>query len=201
MSRKGSVPTLPQINRIKNRDTLQKTMDRLARRSNERLLELERSGLDESSPAFRAAQDMLTGKRFTRSKNLTETQMRKEIENNIRFLNMQTSTVKGENLRIDRVYETLKNEALIDEKVDKKLFADFLKSDAWKELKNIDSTQIMGEASVAIANGKSVEDLIQSWKEYENMTPDPDHPLNPLDIFESWTEVPYGEDPFSADLE
>ena len=194
MSRKGSVPTLPQISRIKNRDTLQKTMDRLARRSNDRLLNLERSGMDKSSPAYRAAMDMIDGTRFSRNKNLSDSQIRREIEKNIRFLNMQTSSVRGENARIEKVFSTLKSEALIDENVDPQKFAEFLKSPAWKELKSIDSTQIMGEASVAIANGKSVEDLIASYEEYANGESEAE---NPLEVFESWTEVPFGEDPFS----
>lgn len=192
--KKGNVPTLPQINRISNRDTLQRTMDRLARRSNERLLNLERSGMDKSSPAYRAAMDMIDGSRFTRSKNLSDSQMRREIEKSIRFLNMQTSSVRGESARIDKVFNTLKDEALIDENVDQQKFAEFLKSPAWAELKNIDSTQIMGEASVAIANGKSVEDLIASYEEYTKGESEAD---NPLEVFESWTEVPFGEDPFS----
>lgn len=192
--KKGNVPTLPQINRISNRETLQKTMDRLARRSNERLLNLERSGMDKSSPAYRAAMDMIDGSRFTRSKNLSDSQMRREIEKSIRFLNMQTSSVRGENARIDKVFNTLKEEALIDENVDQQKFAEFLKSPAWAELKNIDSTQIMGEASVAIANGKSVEDLLASYEEY---TKGESESGNPLEVFESWTEVPFGEDPFS----
>ena len=199
MSKKGNVPTLPQVSRMTNLETLQKTMDRLARRSNDRLLKLERAGLDRSSPAYRAAMDMLDGNRFSRSKNLTDGQIRKEIEKNIRFLNMQTSSVRGENQRIAKVFKTLKDEALIDVNVDEQKFAEFLKSPAWKELKSIDSSQIMGEASVAITNGKSVEDLIKSWEEYEKMEPDPDNPVNPLDVFERWTEFPYGEDPFSVD--
>lgn len=201
MAKKNNIPTLPQLKRISKTETLQRTMDRLARRANARLLELERSGLDESSPAYRAAKDMIDGDRFTRSKNLSDTQMRREIEKSIRFLNMQTSTIKGENLRIDRMYETLKGEALIDENTDKQEFSEFLKSDAWKELKNIDSTQIMGEASVAIANGKNVKDLIESWKEYQKANVDPNNPVNPLEYFERWTEVPYGEDPFSYEDE
>ena len=107
---------------------------------------------------------------------------------------MQTSSVRGEQQRIDKVFTTLKDEALIDEKVDPQKFAEFLKSPAWKELKSIDSTQIMGEASVAIANGKSVEDLIASYEEYANGESEAE---NPLEVFESWTEVPFGEDPFS----
>lgn len=196
--KKGNVPTLPQLKRINKTETLQKTMDRLSRRANTRLLQLERSGMDKSSPAYRAAMDMIDGTRFTRSKNLSDSQMRREIEKSIRFLNMQTSSVRGESARIDKVFNTLKDEALIDENVDQQKFAEFLKSDAWKELKNIDSTQIMGEASVAIANGKSVEDLIASYEEYAKGESDAE---NPLEVFESWTEVPYGEDPFSFEDE
>lgn len=192
MKKAGNIPTLPQIDRMTNRDTLQKTMDRLARRSNNRLLQLERSGMDKSAPAYRAAMDMISGNRFTRSKNLTNSQIRREIEKNIRFLNMQTSSVKGENTRINKVFDTLKSEALIDENVDEKKFAEFLKSPAWKELKSIDSTQIMGEASVAIANGKSVEDLMKSYEEYLQ-----NESGNILEMFENWTEISFGEDPFS----
>ena len=194
--KKGNVPTLPQVSRMTNLETLQKTMDRLARRSNDRLLKLERAGMDASSPAYRAAMDMLDGNRFSRSKNLTAGQIRKEIEKNIRFLNMQTSSVRGENQRIEKVFNTLKDEALIDANVDEQKFAEFLKSPACKELKSIDSSQIMGEASVAIANGKSVEDLIASYEEYLRGESEAD---NLLEVFEGWTEVPFGEDPFSID--
>ena len=48
--------------------------------------------------------------------------------------------------------------------------------------------------SVAIANGKSVEDLIASYEEYARGESEAE---NPLEVFESWTEVPFGEDPFS----
>lgn len=191
MAKKLRVPTLPQLARITKKETLWKEMDRLARRANDRLLQLERAGSSESSPAYRAAMDMLSGDRFTRSKNLSPAQMRNEIKKSIRFLNMQTSTVKGENARVDKVFDTLVDRALIDEKTDKKAFGEFLKSPAWKQLKNIDSSQIMGEASVAIANGASVDDLMKAWEQYEETGEGTE-----LEVFENWTEIQYGEDIF-----
>ena len=49
---------------------------------------------------------------------------------------------------------------------------------------------------MAIANGKSVEDLIASYEEYLRGESEAD---NLLEVFEGWTEVPFGEVPFSID--
>lgn len=187
---KVKMPTLPNLERMKDVQKLQKTMDRLARTANDRLLKLERSGLDASSPAYRAAQDILgpSRQRFSRSKNLTAAQMKQEIKKSMRFLNMQTSTIKGENIRADKMFNKLKEEALIDENTDQEKFNEFLKSSAWKALKNIDSSQIMGEASVAIANGKNIDDLIEMFKSYEEVETE----MSELEVFESWTGIEYG---------
>ena len=184
------MPTLPNLERMKDPEKLQKTMDRLARTANDRLLKLERAGLEKSSPAYRAAQDILgpSRHRFSRAKNLTPTQMKQEIKKSMRFLNMQTSTVKGEDIRANKMFETMVDNALIDEKTNQTLFNEFLKTDAWAQLKKIDSDQILLEASVAISNGKSILDLIQSFEEYAAGETE----MSELEIWEQWTGIEYG---------
>lgn len=194
MKRSTKLPTYKQIQNITREDTLQKQLERITRVANDRMRRLEKAGYN--TQALEIAKEDLqrtTGnRRFSKSKGLTEQEKRREIRNALKFINYQTSTVKGENLRVRRVIGTLKDKSYISDNVRDEDFAKFLKSSAWETLKGIDSGQIFAEVSSALTSGKDIDDLIEDFEDWLN---DETADQNELEILESWSGVDFGELP------
>lgn len=86
----------------------------LAKRANQRMVRLEKAGVN--SPAYKAAQTQLemmgrrsnkaTGRRFSETGKGTENELRQQKAALERFLNQKTSTVSGYNKMQDEIYKT-----------------------------------------------------------------------------------------------
>ena len=87
---------------------------RLAKRANQRMVELERHAIN--SPAYKAVQATLEmmgrrsktafGRRFSETGKGTENELRQQKAALEKFLNQQTSTVRGYNKALDTMYKT-----------------------------------------------------------------------------------------------
>lgn len=193
MAVKKTIPTYKQIQRITREDTLQAQLERITKMANERMRRLEKAGYD--TQALQIAKEDLnrtTGnKRFSKAKGMSEADKRREIRNALKFLNYQTSTIRGEDIRVSRMMMTLKDKGYVKQSVKDADFAKFLKSSAWETLKGIDSGQIFAEVSGALSRGKNIDDLIEN---FEDWLKDESASKNEFEILENWTGVEYGDE-------
>ena len=175
--------------------------EKLAKRANTSLSQLEKSGME--TAAYNRAtyylstdNEFSTGKRFSRSKKMDIDDLYKQVKEESKFLRSKTSSVSGELSRRDKIFEALtvgkdgKEAAVkIPEGADinefKNKFLKFLDDDAWKEIKkNLYTKNILNEAGEAIAAGASLEELTDALDNY--MYKDE----GDLDsIWENWTSV------------
>lgn len=175
--------------------------EKLAKRANTSLSQLEKSGME--TAAYNRAtyylstdNEFSTGRRFSRSKKMDIDDLYKQIKEESKFLRSKTSSVSGEISRRDKIFEALtvgkdgKEAAIkIPEGADinefKDKFLKFLDDDAWKEIKkNLYTKNILNEAGEAIAAGASLEELTEALDNY--MYKDE----GDLDsIWDNWTSV------------
>lgn len=185
---RAKIPTIQEINNFYNRGDIEALKDlneRLAKRANQRMKELEKRGLE--TAAYNRAQGYIqeykelgNGRNFSRRKSLDIDELLQNVKEESNFLRSQTSTVSGEAKRRDQIFNALtkkdKNGKSIipevsPEDVDsyKKKFLDFLDTDVWNEIKKslyADTNITMDEAGEAIKAGASVQDLEKAFSDY-----------------------------------
>lgn len=209
-----SVPTIEQIRELYDAGdfkALQSINETLAKRSNERLRQLEK--YDYETAAYKRAQnfikesDFAKNKRFSRSKKMDIDSLYDQLKQESNFLRWQTSTIAGENKRREEIFKSLTEQRIdeatgdiinpaidlptnMDTDVFKKKFLDFLDTNAWDELKkHIYSSNILNEAGEAISAGASIEDLKKAMTDYINNDTEDDL----LTIWDNWTRVATNE--------
>ena len=209
MARKGYIPTSQEIEQLYNRaekgdksalDELGDINNRLAKRANERMRDIERKGLEGTAAYNRAKyyiqeQDFGTGEYFSQSKRLDADDLLLNIQNASQYLRSQTSTAAGELQRRKDIIDKLSDRGHIDLPDDpdqiegfKKKFLDFLDSNAWEDIKKhmyAAGSGMLKEASEAIQNGANVNDLIRSFKDYQRGAE--------TDLFEIWDNWQSGD--------
>lgn len=204
------VPTIEQIRSLYEKgdiEGLQNLNEKLAKRSNTRLRELEKQGFD-TTAAYKRAIDFTSkegttdSKRFSRSKKIDIDNLYKQVKQESNFLRWQTSTPAGELERRRRVWEGLTMQRIdeegniIDPVIDlsqvgdinafKKKFLEFLDEKAWDEIKkHIYSKNILNEAGEAISAGADIQDLANAITDYNNNESEDDL----LTIWDNWTSV------------
>ena len=202
MIERSPVPSYQEIMslyRSGNIDALRDMNTLLAKRANQRMIELER--YDMETAAYKRATDWLennsqysAGQRFSRSKKMSAEDLKDQIVQEANFLRAQTSTRRGEMERREHIFESLTSgdEPIIDipetEDLDafKKKFLEFLDDDAWAELKkHIYTSDILDQAGEAIAAGASIDELNQAIKDYNAGI----SPLDYDEIWQNWTKI------------
>lgn len=204
------VPTIEQIRSLYekgDKEGLQNLNEKLAKRSNTRLRELEKQGFD-TTAAYKRAIDFTSkegttnSKRFSRSKKIDIDDLYKQVKQESNFLRWQTSTPAGELERRRRVWEGLTMQRIdeegniIDPVIDlsqvgdintfKKKFLEFLDEKAWDEIKkHIYSKNILNEAGEAISAGADIQDLANAITDYNNNESEDDL----ITIWDNWTSV------------
>lgn len=204
------VPTIEQIRSLYEKEDiegLRALNEKLAKRSNTRLRELEKQGF-ESTAAYKRAIDFISdegttdAKRFSRSKKIDIDDLYKQVKQESNFLRWQTSTPAGEMERRRRVWEGLTMQRIdeegniIDPVIDlsqvgdintfKKKFLEFLDEKAWDEIKkHIYSKNILNKAGEAISAGADIQDLANAITDYNNNESEDDL----LTIWDNWTSV------------
>lgn len=167
--------------------------EKLAKRANTSLSQLEKSGM--KTAAYNRAtyylstdNEFSSGRRFSRSKKMDIDDLYKQVKEESKFLRSKTSSVSGELSRRDKIFKALTTErTVIDEETGEKkikgpvvnipdnmdidIFKDkflkFLDDDAWKEIKkNLYTKNILNEAGEAIAAGASLEELTEALDNY-----------------------------------
>lgn len=173
--------------------------NRIAKRANERMRDLERKGLSGTAAYNRAKgfiQDADFGAAgrnyFSQSRKLTPDDAAENIINASTFLRSQTSTSAGEMSRRDEIWNSLIDHNVIDIAEHdpdeyRRRFMDFLNTNAWKDIKKFMYTEgsgILKDAGEAIQNGAKIEDLTRAFKDYERGA---DTDL--MEIWDNWTSA------------
>lgn len=211
---RGVIPTTEYIQSLYNEgniEELRQINETLAKRTNERMRQLEKHDFD-STAAYQRAKSFIDkstfskGNRFSRSKKIDADELVKQVKQEANFLRWQTSTVAGEMKRREKIFDRLTSQQInpvtgdIDEPVIdipsgmdydafKKSFLDFLDSNAWEELKkHLYYHDILNDAGKAISNGASVESLVEAIKDYTGG----DRSKDLITIWDNWTKVTEG---------
>lgn len=160
----------------------------MAKRANSRLDYLDKRGDFSNTGAKKQAEYWLGEQgreHFSTSKKMDLDDMREQMEASGRFLRSQTSRVRGEELRRENIYESLKKGGYIsppededEEAAYKRSFNEFLSSDAFDELKKNFGSGIISGGSEAIQKGFKVSDLTSLYDQYIARTD--------KDIFQVW---------------
>lgn len=208
---RGTVPTTEYIQSLYNEGNIQELRqlnETLAKRTNERMRQLEKNNFD-STAAYQRAKSFIDksafskNNRFSRSKKIDPDELLKQVKQEANFLRWQTSSVAGEMKRREKIFDTLTSQQinpktgnievpLIDIPSDmdydafKKSFLDFLDSGAWEELKkHLYYHDILKDAGEAISKGASVESLVEAIKDYTGG----DKSNDLINIWDNWTNV------------
>lgn len=214
---KAVVPTTEYIRSLYEDgdiDALRALNETLGKRSNERLRQLEKADFD-GTAAYKRATDFIKdseyGKnnRFSRSKKIGLDDLYDQVKQEANFLRWQTSTVKGELERREKIFDSLTSQRInpttgkieeplvdiptnMDTDVFKKKFLEFLDDKSWETIKkHMYQSNILNEAGEAIAAGASVEDLksaLQSYMDGE-LNEETGEPYDLLEIWDDWTKV------------
>lgn len=188
---RAAIPTTQEIKQLAldayngDEDAARELADlnnRIAKRANERMRELERKGLDGTAAYNRAKgfiQDADFGAAgrnyFSQSRKLTPDDAAENLMNAATFLRSQTSTLTGEMSRRDDIWDTLLERHVIDDAEKdpeeyRRRFMDFLDTNAWKDIKKhmyVTGEGMLKDAGEAIQNGAKVGDLVRAFKDYE----------------------------------
>lgn len=137
------------------------------RAANQRMRELEKRGLE--TGAYIRARDALNKAkpRFSQAKKGEAEELVKSLEETVKFLNYQTSSVTGEMERRENIIKGMERAgySIGDSKKD---FLDFLDSDAWNEVRAMfGSKEAMRQVSDAIDAGKDIAELTEAFKAFQ----------------------------------
>lgn len=190
----AKIPTIQEItNKIESAKAgnlealqeLQNLNNKLAKRANQRMSEIEKQRDIAHTEAYDRAQGFLSdvsdtstrnknGKmRFSQSRKLSLDDLEENLDNVSQFLRNESSKVSKERYRRAREsYETLKERGYIDEltEKDEKKYFRFLGTEAWEEIKKKIGSGFIKEARDAIAQGVRVGDLINLYNDYKTRT-------------------------------
>ena len=196
-------------------EALRALNETLAKRSNERLRQLEKADFD-TTAAYNRATDFIKesgaskSNRFSRSKKIEIDDLYDQVKQEANFLRWQTSTVAGELKRREEIYKSL-FEQRIDEETGnivnppldlpsgvtdidafKKKFLDFLDTKSWETIKkHIYQSNILNEAGEAVAAGASLEDLKDALQRYTDgeVNPETGKKDDLITIWRDWTSI------------
>lgn len=205
--KKGYIPTSQEVDRLYQRATsgdnaaLQELGDlnnKLAKRANERMRDIERQGLKGTAAYNRAKyyiqdQDFGKGDYFSQSRKLDPDDLLMNIDNVSEYLRAETSTSAGERKRRQNISDSLENKGFFDDVAPedvndtKKQLLDFFDTDAWEDIRKHNkggTNEMVAEAVEAIENGALLGDLKRAFKDFQRGA-DTDY----IEIWENWTSA------------
>lgn len=207
MARKGSIPTTQYIDDLASRaesgdqeaiDELGNLNNRLAKRANERMRDIERKGLEGTQAYNRAKyfiqnQDFGPGEYFSQSRKLDPEEAALNLKNVAIYLRSQTSTAAGELKRRRDIIDKLADNGYLDVPDEdpaefKRKFLDFLDTNAWEDIKKhmyATNAGMLKDAGEAIQNGAKLGDLTRAYKDYQKGSD--------TDLFEIWDNWTSGQ--------
>ena len=138
------------------------------RAANQRARELEKRGME--TGAYVRAQDKL-GKdrpRFSQAKTGDAENLYRSLQETVKFLNYQTSSISGEMTRRENVLKGLEKLGY-NVGSDRKKFLDFLDSKAWDEIRGMfGSKDAMQSISDNLAKGASIGELMSAYDKFKS---------------------------------
>ena len=205
--KKGYIPTSQEVDRLYQHAisgdaaALQELGDlnnKLAKRANERMRDLERQGLEGTAAYNRAKyyiqdQDFGNSKYFSQSRKLDPDDLLMNIDNVSEYLRAETSTSAGERRRRQNISDSLENKGFFDDVAPedvndtKKQLLDFFDTDAWEDIRKHNkggTNEMVAEAVEAIENGALLGDLKRAFKDFQRGA-DTDY----IEIWENWTSA------------
>ena len=206
MAKRGYIPTAQEIDALAERAAtdpeaaaeLGELNNRLAKRANERMRDIESKGLDGTSAYNRAKyfiqnQDFSNTEYFSQSRKLDVDDAVLNIKNVAVYLRSQTSTAAGEMQRRKDIVDRLADNNYLDvpdedPEAFKRKFLDFLDSNAWEDIKKhmyATNSGMIKEAGEAIQNGAKLGDLTRAFKDYQKGAD--------TDLFEIWDNWTSGQ--------
>ena len=154
------------------------------RAANQRARELEKRGME--TGAYVRAQDKL-GKdrpRFSQAKTGDAENLYRSLQETVKFLNYQTSSISGEMTRRENVLKGLEKLGY-NVGADRKKFLDFLDSKAWDEIRGMfGSKDAMQSISDNLAKGASIGELMAAYEKFKSGESEAE---DILQVWDGWT--------------
>lgn len=165
--------------------------EKLARRANQRMRELESRGM--TGDAYKRIRASLGGAtRFSQKRTGTADELLKNIRESLRGLRQVKSTVSGAMGASRRTLDSLKDKWDIEGRISKdkiNKFNEFVKSDLWNEYKSLmgGSGGVLEQfTKMLFDDPQSVDDVLDAFNEWDAMTEDePD----PYEAMSEWFEI------------
>ena len=165
--------------------------EKLARRANQRMRELESRGM--TGDAYKRIRASLGGAtRFSQKRTGTADELLQNIKQSLRGLRQVKSTVSGAMGSSRKTLDTLKDKWDIAGRVSKdkiNKFNEFVKSDLWNEYKSLmgGSGGVLEQfTKMLFDDPQSVDDVLDAFNEWDAMTEDePD----PYEAMSEWFEI------------
>ena len=209
MAKRGYIPTTQEIEGIYQKaiagdqDAIAQLSDlnnKLSKRANERMRDIERKGLA-GTAAYGIAKYWISehtgGEYFSQSRKLSPDELMETIEASTNYLRAQTSTVAGEVRRRKNILDTLDDRGFFDdiseegrytkEEVKKRLL-DMFDTDAWEDIRKNNrggTNEVVTEAVEAIQNGALLGDLKRAFKDFQLKTLNTDY----IELWADWTSA------------
>ena len=165
--------------------------EKLARRANQRMRELESRGM--TGDAYKRIRAFLGGAtRFSQKRTGSADELLQNIKQSLRGLRQVKSTVSGAMGSSRKTLDTLKDKWDIAGRVSKdkiNKFNEFVKSDLWNEYKSLmgGSGGVLEQfTKMLFDDPQSVDDVLDAFNEWDAMTEDePD----PYEAMSEWFEI------------
>lgn len=204
MAKRGYIPTTQEIEQIYNKavagdqDALSKLGEmnnRIAKRANERMRDIERQGL-EGTYAYNQAKYWIseqTGKEyFSQSRKASPDDLVENLEMATQYLRQQTSTAAGERRRRAGITDKLSDLGFFDDiegetATVKNQLLDFFDTDAWSDIRKNNkggTNEVVLQAIDAIQNGALIGDLKRAFKDFQRGA-DTDY----IEMWDNWTSA------------
>ena len=191
MAKRGYIPTIQEVQDIYNRadsgdaNALRELGDlnnKLAKRANERMRDIERKGLSGTQAYNRAKyfieeSDFTSTEYFSQSRKLSPEELYENIDQVTQYLRSQTSTAAGEIKRREKILDKLEenNAGFFDDLGDdreetKRQLLEFFDTDAWAEIRKNNqggTNPVVAQAVEAINAGANINDLKRAFKAYK----------------------------------
>lgn len=206
MAKRGYVPTIQEVEALYNAaesgdeaaiKELGDLNNKLAKRANERLRDIERKGLEGTSAYNRAKYwlseeaDFSGNDYFSQSRKLSPEDALANIEAISDYLRAQTSTAAGEMTRRKNISDKLSDMNFFDDVDDpeaaKKQLMEFFDTDAWSDIRkhNKGGTNLkVLEAVDALSKGALIGDLKRAFKDFQRGA-DTDY----IELWDDWSSA------------
>lgn len=207
MAKKGYIPTAQEVDRLYKAaskgdqnalDQLGELNNRLSKRANQRMRDIERQGMAGTAAYERAKywiSEQTGGEYFSQSRRLDPETLVETIDAASDYLRSQTSTAAGERRRRQNIADALEDRGFFDDMGDEDMPVDtvknklleFFDTGAWEDIRkhNRGATNlVVSEAVEALKNGALIGDLKRAFKDFQTGA-DTDY----IELWDNWSSA------------